>query len=294
MTEPINMQRTFFLLILSGSLAAGAWAQDAATPNAADASASEPGHFVWHELLTTDTEPAISFYEHVVGWSTQTWQGENGESYTMWTAGETPIGGVMTIDVETMGDIPPNWTGYISTADVDATVDKAKSLGGTVHAEPFDIPNVGRVAVLGDPQGAVFAVYKPVQVGHVPSWPPGSQHFAWNELITTDSDAAFGFYEQLFGWEKGDAVDMGEGWMYQLYGLGDRMFGGMFNKPPGMEAPPHWLYYVTVDDLDAAIERVKEQGGQIVYGPVDVPDGDRIAQGIDPQGALFALHESGQ
>lgn len=251
------------------------------------------GQFLWHELLTTDTDAAIDFYTHVVGWKTQpySFEGAEGPPYTMWLAGEAPVGGVMPIDPNTMGDVPPHWESYILTPNVDETLEKAKALGGSVLVEPLDVPTVGRMAGLVDPQGATIWVMTPGSSEPMPE-PPRVGSFTWNELATTDSAAAFEFYRQLFDWEKQDELDMGEGWMYRMFGQQGKMYGGIYNKPPDMPAPPHWLYYASVQGLDAAIERVKERGGQILNGPMEVPGGDRIVQCMDPQGAAFALHES--
>jgi predicted enzyme related to lactoylglutathione lyase len=118
---------------------------------------------------------------------------------------------------------------------------------------------------------------------------------SWHELATTNHEEAFEFYTTLFGWQKTDAMDMGEMGTYQMYGPESDeavTYGGIFNKPPDMPAPPHWLYYIRVDDIHAAVDRVKENGGQVLNGPMEVPGGDQIAQCLDPQGAAFALHAS--
>ena len=123
--------------------------------------------------------------------------------------------------------------------------------------------------------------------------PPEVGGFSWHELVTTDHEAAFAFYSEVFGWEKTEAMDMGEMGIYQMYGppTGDAFsYGGMYNKPAEMPAPPHWLYYIMVPDIHAATAKVAELGGQILNGPMEVPDGDMIAQCLDPQGAVFALH----
>ncbi len=116
-----------------------------------------------------------------------------------------------------------------------------------------------------------------------------SGHFSWNELIAGDREGAFRFYSELFGWQKTGSVEAPSG-TYQMYGKGDRMFGGMMTRPEGHPAPPHWLYYAKVDDLDAAVARVGKRGGQVLYGPMEVPGGSRVSQCVDPQGAAFALH----
>jgi hypothetical protein len=259
----------------------------------ATATKVEQGQFLWHELLTSNVDAAIDFYKHVVGWNTQIYdfEGNEGPDYTMWLAGDAPIGGVMQIDPKTMGNIPPGWIGYIHASNVDATLRKARDLGGSVIGEPMDIPTVGRMAGIADPQGAVFWVLQPGGSEPMPE-APAVGSFSWNELATTDFSAAFDFYRKLFGWNHMDDMDMGGDWMYRMFGQGEKMYGGIYNKPAEMTAPPHWLYYVKVDDLDAALERVKGRGGQVLNGPMDVPGGDRIAQCLDPQGAAFALHGS--
>jgi predicted enzyme related to lactoylglutathione lyase len=251
------------------------------------------GRFCWYELLTTDPDSAVPFYEGVVGWGTSPWEG--GElPYTMWTRGETPIGGVMQLPEEAAaGGAPSHWLAYILTADVDATVDKALDLGGCVLKEATKVPGEGTFAVLADPQGAAFAVLSPT--GEMPAPEGGSQvgAFSWHELATTDYEAAFEFYSALFGWEKTDAMDMGEMGIYQMYGQAGNTYGGMYNKPAEMPGPPAWLCYATVDDVNEAVGRVADGGGRVVNGPMTVPGGDLIAQCLDPQGAMFAIHSAG-
>ena len=251
------------------------------------------GRFVWFDLVTTDPDAATSFYGEVIGWSTSLW--EAGEmSYTMWTNGGTPIGGVMTLPEDAVAQgAPPHWLAYIATPDVDGTTEQAKELGAHVLVAPTDIPTVGRFAVLADPQGAVFAVF--MADGEFPGHdgPPQQGEFSWHELMTTDHVAAFEFYNKLFGWEKTDAMDMGEAGIYQMYGRDGTTLGGMFNKPAEMPAPA-WLFYVMVDDVNRVVEKVKQNGGQVLNGPMEVPGGDLIAQCMDPQGAAFAIHSQGQ
>ncbi len=116
--------------------------------------------------------------------------------------------------------------------------------------------------------------------------------FSWHELATSDYKKTLSFYSDLFAWTPQDAMDMGEAGIYQLYGLGGAPMGGMFNKPDEMPDLPMWLLYISVDDVIAAVGKVKELGGQVVNGPMEVPGGDLIAQCLDPQGALFALHST--
>ena len=249
------------------------------------------GRFVWHELLTTDTAAGESFYKSLVGWGTMTMDPGNGP-YTMFTQGEEPKAGLMDLpeEAKAMG-APPHWLLYVGVSDVDATVAQAKELGGQAPLEPFDVPTVGRIGILIDPQGAVFGVYTPAMEGPPPG-EPGLGDAMWHELATTDHVAALSFYQALFGWQKTESMDMGEGNMYEMYGLNSTdSLGGVFNKPPEMPMAA-WNIYWEVADVDAAATQVAALGGQVLNGPMEVPGGGRIVQGMDAQGAMFALHSA--
>lgn len=247
------------------------------------------GRFVWYDLMTPDRDGSTRFYTALMGWGTRQWEG--GQPYTMWTNGERTLGGVMELSEEAArAGAPPQWLAYVAVEDVDATVQEVRKQGGGVVHEPTDIPDVGRFAMVRDPQGAVLAVFATAHEPPEGPHPPRVGEFSWHELATTDPDAAFSFYSHLFGWEKGDGVDMGDMGVYQLYGRGGATLGGVFTRPPQMPGPPAWLYYLRVADIEAAVAKVKELGGKVLHGPVEVPGGDRVAQCSDPQGGMFALH----
>lgn len=253
------------------------------------------GRFVWYELATSDPAAAQRFYTAVTGWGTQVFEGA-GMPYTMWVNGENPIGGMMQLPAELSSQgVPPHWLPYIGTDDVDETVAEATQLGAKVIVPPQDIPSMGRFAILADPQGAMFALYKSAQDMPESDFNPQRGDASWHELTTSDHVAAFDFYHKLLGWEKQSEMDMGGGSMYLMYGRStdSPMLGGMWtwNKPEhGM--PPNWMTYFKVEDADKTAERIKELGGQILNGPMDVPGGDRVAQAVDPQGAAFGIHSS--
>lgn len=251
------------------------------------------GRFVWHELMTTDPKAAMAFYGEVVGWKTEVFPGNAGpEPYHMWMGSQGPVGGVMTLPEEAkkMG-APPHWMGNVGVKDLDASVAKVKEKGGSIHVPPMDIPSVGRISVIADPQGAIISMYQP-ENEMAPHDTTKQGEISWNELITSDAPAAFKFYSELFGWKELDSVDMGTAGKYTLYG-GDTAYGGMMTKTPDMLMSPAWIYYIQVDDLEAAVGRATRQGATIIVGPIDVPGGTRIAQLTDPQGAHFALHGPG-
>jgi predicted enzyme related to lactoylglutathione lyase len=248
------------------------------------------GQFVWYELTTPDVDASRRFYPPITGWGTQQFD----KDYTMWTTSGAPFAGIFRLGPEQRArGIPPNWMPYVEADNVDESARKAALLGGKVVHGPEEIPGTGRFAVVQDPQGAVFGIYK----SHKPSraW-DGTQavgRFSWHELMTTDYAKAFDFYRQLFGWKKTGEMDMGGGNMYFMYGQ-EKPFGGIFNRMPDMASvPPFWLCYVHVKDVKKAVEVATRAGAILQRGPMEVPGGS-IAILSDPQGAAFAVHEGAQ
>jgi hypothetical protein len=239
--------------------------------------------------MTTDMKSAESFYRNVVGWKTKPSEGA-GQPYTMFDrGGDQTVGGVMTRPDEVKA--PPFWAMYIGVPLLEETADKIKKLGGRAHTEVITVPNVGRMQLMMDPQGAAFYIYEPDSTEHRAEAAAEVGEVSWHELMTTDWQAAMKFYEQVFGWQRGQAMDMGPMGTYQMFNRPHGQIGGIMNKPPEMaNVPANWQIYFRVPDVDAAAERIKANGGQILNGPMDVPDGDRIVNAADPQGAAFGLH----
>jgi uncharacterized protein len=243
------------------------------------------GRFVWHELMTTDPQAAGAFYSKVLPWKTQP---SGMPDYTLWAAGKTMTGGLMAQpESARQAGAPPSWLVYIGTPDVDGAAAAAERLGGKVLKAPADIPNVGRFAVLADPQGAAFAVFTP---NPVPADAAPATDFSWHELATSDPQGALAFYAELFGWGRGAAHDMGPAGTYQLIAHGGAEVGGVY-KVMDASKPPHWLTYIRVASVDRAAAAAKAAGGRVTQGPMEVPGGSRIAQILDPQGGAFAVHE---
>ncbi len=252
------------------------------------------GRFVWHELQTTDPEAAQAFYTALIGWEAKPMEGSD-PPYTVFGIGEAMLGGLMKLPpAAAAAGAPPHWLGSVTVPDVDATTAQATDLGATVLMAPMDVPDMGRFSVIRDPQGAVISTWHAFGEEGGRDDAPAVGRFSWHELYATDHEAAFAFYSALFGWKKLEAVDMGPMGIYQLFGRTDVPLGGMFDKPADMPAPPHWLYYIRVADLQQAVEKVAPLGGQVLIGPMEVPGGDWIAQCLDPQGAAFALHQTAQ
>jgi predicted enzyme related to lactoylglutathione lyase len=252
------------------------------------ADASVRGRILWYELLTTDMKAAEKFYQTVVGWTVAPFA-EGDQPYDMWhRSGNVPVGGVMKIPQGM--NFPPHWGMYVGVPKLEDAVKQIEQLGGSALSEVIDIPNVGRMRTMKDPQGAAFSAYEPSSPPPQPESEAEIGDVSWHELFTTDAEAAKRFYIEMFGWRPTETMDMGPMGKYHMFGRAFPL-GGMMNKAPEMaNVPPHWSFYFHVPDVHAAVDRVKGNGGQIINGPMEVPGGDWIINCIDPQGATFSLH----
>jgi len=239
--------------------------------------ASTVGKFVWHEQVSSDPEQAQAFYTQLFGWQTEVFQPGEAD-YTMISSGGQMHGG---FGKAMEGAPPPHWLSHVRVDNVDETVEKAKGAGGRLAAGPFEMGEVGRMAVIADPQGAYISVYRPEGEGPVPEGV-----FVWDELGTSDADGAQRFYEQVFGWTTSD---MGEEYGgYRIFNRGETGVAGVMTLPDS-SIPPHWQPYVAVGDPDATTAKAKELGGSVLAEPMDVPKVGRIAVLSDPQGAVFGI-----
>jgi len=248
----------------------------------------KPGTFCWVELGTTDGEAAKKFYTELFGWTYNDSPVGPGMVYTMLKLDGKDIGALYQMPAEmTSQGIPPNWLSYVSVASADESAAKAKELGATLMKEPFDVMDVGRMAVVQDPTGAVFAIWqagthKGAGVVNVPN------SFCWNELATPDTAKAGDFYTGLFGWGK-NVQQMGP-MTYTSFMNGDRPAGGMYTPTPEMgEIPTNWLVYFAVEDADAKLQKANELGAKTIVPAMDIPGVGRFAVIQDPQGAVFGI-----
>lgn len=245
-----------------------------------------PGTFSWTDLSTSDPGAAKGFYTGLFGWEIDDREipGDGG-IYTMLLRNGKEAA-ALTAAQE---GVPPNWTAYVTVASAADSAAKAGELGGTVLAGPFDVGEAGRMAVVGDPAGAIFSVWEPRDsIGAEVVNEVGA--FTMSQLNTTDPERALGFYGDLFGW-RGESVEGGEVPYWGLYN-GDRLNAGMMLMPPEFGAPPHWLVYFGIESVDASVDRLGELGGQVMVEPTDVPGG-KILVAQDPQGAVFGLWSGG-
>jgi uncharacterized protein len=235
------------------------------------------GKFVWHEQVSSDPKQAEGFYSRLFGWGTEVFK--PGEfDYTMITANGRMHGG---FSKAMEGAPPPHWLSHVRVENVDETVETAKKAGGALAAGPFEMEEVGLMAILRDPQGAFIAAYQPLGESGVPEGV-----FVWDELGTTDVDGAQRFYEAVFGWAT---IDMGEqDGGYRIFQRGEDRIAGLMGLQDD-SIPPHWQPYVAVEDADATTAKANELGGSALLEPMDVPDIGRIAVLNDPQGATFGI-----
>ncbi len=259
------------------------------------------GSFIWYELMTTDTDGARDFYGKVVGWQitaqADAQAGAPDYRHIIREDGGSNGGVLGLTDDMQQGGARPGWLGYLSVADVDAAVAAIVADGGKLLMPAFDL-DVGRIALIADPQGVPSYVITPIPPAGVED--PTSdvydysepQHVSWNELYSPDLDGAKAFYAKHFHFEFKESMPMGPMGDYCFIDHGGQQIGAMMQKPDQVPAGM-WNFYIRVADLDVAIAAVTANGGQVLNGPMDVPGGDRIINGMDPQGAMFSLVAKG-
>lgn len=254
------------------------------------------GSFIWYELMTTDPDAAAAFYGAVVGWKIVGQPDPaGGVDYRHIIRDDgSGNGGVLGLTREMCdGGARPCWLGYLSVADVDAAVQAIEADGGKLPMPAFDL-DVGRIAMVLDPQGVPFYVMRPIPPAGVEDATSdvydrdAVQHISWNELYTPDLEGAKAFYARHFHFEFNESMPMGEMGDYCFIDHGGQQIGAMMRKPK--EVPMGlWNFYIRVPRLDTAIAAVKVGGGQVLNGPMEVPGGEWIINGMDPQGAPFSL-----
>lgn len=250
------------------------------------------GGFCWNEVATRDLDGAKKFYAELFGWTTHdTPMGDIG-IYTTFKLGGKDVMGLYEMKGEQFGDIPPHWMAYIAVEDCDASMEKLQALGGSVKMPTLDVPNVGRMAVVADPQGAVFSLFQR-ESDPGEGIPMGPGTVCWNELATSDAEGATKFYAELIKWGA-SVQDMGP-MKYTTWMNGESMAAGMMQMTEEWGGvPPHWMSYVEVADCDGSVKKAQELGGKLLHGPQDIPSVGRFAVIQDPQGAVFSIIKMAQ
>jgi predicted enzyme related to lactoylglutathione lyase len=249
------------------------------------------GSFCWIELATTDQKAAKDFYRNLFGWTPDDSPIGPGEFYTVFKLEGRDAAAAYTLraDQRALG-MPPNWMIYIAVDSADQAAVKAKQLGGTVIAPPFDVMDLGRMAVIQDPTGAHFCVWQAAKNTGI-----GIAHVAgtlcWADLSTPDAKRATDFYSGLFGWQiMADEKDKSG---YLHIKNGEQFIGGIppaAHRQPGV--PPHWLPYFWVDDVDTSAAKAKQLGAKLYAEPMTIENVGRMAVIADPQAAVFAIFNS--
>jgi len=251
-----------------------------------------PGTFCWIDTSSTDAEASRAFYTGLFGWTSEDNPTPDGGTYTMYSLdGKRVAGGYgLGEQLQSMG-VPSHWMSYISVEDAAATLQAIAAAGGALMGPAIPIPGAGIMGIFTDPTGATCAIWQPE--GHFGAGlanEPGS--LIWNELMTNDPDSAAVFYTTVFGWAH-EMSEMPSG-PYHLFKDGEEFRAGMMAITPEMgEMPPNWSVYLAVADMAAAVDRVRELGGRVEGGVMDVPGVGKMAVTADPTGAYFMMMESG-
>ncbi|MFZ6656751.1 VOC family protein [Undibacterium sp. TJN19] len=248
----------------------------------------QPGAFCWVELATSDQQAAKAFYSSLFGWNINDKDmGPNGV-YTIFELNGNDAAAAYTLDPERQQGVPPHWSLYIATSDAEASARRCAELGGEILVPAFDVYDLGRMAVLKDPTGAIYNVWQPGKNTGI-----GIQNeanaFCWGQLNTSDTTKAEGFYKAMFNW--GANTGTGGGMTYTEWQQDGIPIGGMMSLPESALAPSHWLTYFSVADCDAAVAKATTLDAQIYVPPSDIPGTGRFAVLADPQGAAFALYQ---
>jgi uncharacterized protein len=242
------------------------------------------GRIGWHELVTSDVEQAKDFYKKLLGWEVEVFK--PGEfDYQIINVDGQGHGGFLPSE-QLAPEAPPHWLAYVHVENAETTASRAKASGGAVVSGPTAIPDVGTIVVVADPQGAVIAAIQAAGDG-----PVAEGVFVWDELLTTDVEAAKSFYESLFGWTAED-MDMAGAGTYTIFQRGEKQIAGAMTKLGADTRPPRWQTYIGVEDVDATAEKARGLGATVFVEPTDIPGIGRFALIADPTGAVVGLYRS--
>jgi predicted enzyme related to lactoylglutathione lyase len=252
----------------------------------AEVTSFQPGEFCWFELATSDQNSAKQFYSKLFDWQINDQPMGPDQTYTMLEKNGKSVGALYGMEqARISAGVPPHWNTYIASANVDESARRAKELGASIVQEPFDVMDVGRMATIKDPTGAVFSVWQAKQHKGA-DVVDETNAFCWYELNTHDTDAAKNFYGKLLGWQAGGSPE------YTEWKNGEKHIGGMMKiQPEWGPMPAAWTNYVMVENVDNTTSKAKQLGAQALMGPADIPNTGRFAVLQDPQGAVFAVYE---
>ena len=248
------------------------------------------GSFCWWSLMTKDVNKANDYYTKLFDWQLSEVDLPGEENSTIYVASNGGFGN--PVPLEQNFPHPSHWIPYIAVDSVDESCKHAESLGGTVCVPAFDIPTIGRTAVVTDPVGAAFHIFTPAQddedlnmIGN------GSGEICWMELMVDEPAPLLSFYAKLFGWTFSEPMIMNESEYFSLTINGD-MVGGLLKRPPSVpQMPPVWMNYFAVNSVDESSAKAEALGGEIVMSKTDIPETGFLSMMADPTGAQAYLFE---
>jgi hypothetical protein len=245
-----------------------------------------PGTFSWVDLATPDQAGAKAFYAALFGWDAIDNPVGDGVVYSIMLLDGKSVAAITPQPQRQIdAGVPPLWQSYVTVESADATAALVAGLGGDLHVAPFDVMSAGRMAVIADPQGAFFQIWEPGDnIGAQLVNQSGA--LVWNELASADFDGAEAFYGGLFGWTF-EPME-GSPSPYLVIKNAGASNGGI-TTPAAPDAPPYWLPYFGIEEIEAGVAKVTELGGNLCAGPIDIGIA-KIAVVSDPQGAVFALY----
>lgn len=244
------------------------------------------GHFVWHDLITTDVSGSVDFYQRLFPeWSIDRLETGEGSLYHVIEVNGRDIGGLVGVPEDS--GIPAHWIGYVAVDDCDAAVRRTIELGGKCLVPAIDVPQIGRFAIIQDPQGAVVKPFSAQKRFEIPrQYVPGRP--VWNELLTSSPGSIRDFYRSVFGWSSVEQV-VDEAGAYTLFRTGESDVAGAMHMPADAEIPTSWLTYFHTGELDARAHSVQQAGGQTIVEPRPITGSGHFSVHVDPAGAFFAL-----
>ena len=250
---------------------------------------------IWYELLTADPAGAKAFYDPLFGWTIADKSNQPGMDYRMIDTGDQDfVGGMMPLTAEMQaGGAKPAWLFYLGVDDVDATAEKIAAKGGGIHMAPFDVPDIGRMAMVADPQGNPFYIMRGSSDETSTAYARmGMGKCNWNELATSDQAAGNAFYADVFGWDYPDKMPMGDMGDYVFVSVRDTTIGATMKVQAA--GPPGWQFYFRAPDIEMAAAQIKRSGGTVMQEPMEVPGGDRVLVATDPEGLRFGVAAPGK
>jgi len=250
------------------------------------------GAFCWHELGTTDIAKAKDFYSQVFGWQMTDMPMPGGMegTYTTFGTPEHTVGGMYQMEGEGFEGVPPHWGSYVLSSDVDGAAEKTAAAGGAVLQPPFDVPGVGRMTAVQDPTGAIVSFMRPLPESPLAALGMEPGRVGWNELTTSDADAAKAFYGSVLGWAYQDDP-MATGGTYTTIKSGDAPVGGLLAMDAEMQSqmPSQWMPYFNVITCAGFVAKAQQLGGQVLVSPEEIEGVGKFAVLADPTGAPFAI-----